>query len=251
MVRVAKISEAMPLGAWRRQAKANLAPPTASFEGKTVLLVGATGLILSDAARIIADLEVSTLIFGVRNTRKGEALADELRQKHGDRLNIILLEVDLLSFGSVQLFAAEINNFTRIDAIVMGSAIMNTETRVTEDGWEESECPNVSVVSHCSDEETKISFAARTPLFGAPNHTFATQNPCRRRRTASGVEQRKQLSYPSSIANGEAAGERRRLVHRESQPGRDAQVSEGLPIWSFEDHPRMLDTRALCVSARR
>lgn len=132
------LSEAFPLCAWRRQAKANLAPPTASFQGKTVLLVGATGSILSDAARIIADLEVSTLIFGVRNIKKGEVLADGLRQQHDGRLSIKVLEVDLLSFDSVRVFASAINEFTRIDVIIMGSAIMNTETRVTGDGWEES-----------------------------------------------------------------------------------------------------------------
>ncbi|KAH8646147.1 hypothetical protein BX600DRAFT_518998 [Xylariales sp. PMI_506] len=138
MVRLAKVSEAIPLGDWRRQAKAKLAPPTTSFKGKTVLLVGATGVILSEAARIIADLDVSTFIFGIRSLKKGEALATELREKHGDKLSISLLEVDLLSFKSVVSFVAKLHDFERIDVIVMGSAIMNNETRVTKDGWEET-----------------------------------------------------------------------------------------------------------------
>ncbi|GKT58046.1 WW domain-containing oxidoreductase [Colletotrichum tofieldiae] len=137
------LSEVFPWATMRRQAKANLAPPTASFQGKTVLLVGATGAILSDAARIITKLDVSTLILAVRNVAKGEALADELRQKcesgESPRPTIQVLEVDLLSFDSVQSFAAIINQVqTRIDAVVMGSAIMNDETRMTADGWEET-----------------------------------------------------------------------------------------------------------------
>ncbi|KZL80510.1 ww domain-containing oxidoreductase [Colletotrichum incanum] len=137
------LSEAFPWATMRRQAKANLAPPTASFQGKTVLFVGATGVILSDAARIITKLDVSTLILAVRNVAKGEALADELRQKRAGgespKPTIKVMEVDLLSFDSVRSFAATINQIqTRIDAVVMGSAIMNDETRMTADGWEET-----------------------------------------------------------------------------------------------------------------
>ncbi|OHF04213.1 hypothetical protein CORC01_00552 [Colletotrichum orchidophilum] len=136
-------SEAFPWATMRRQAKASLAPPTASFEEKTVLLVGATGVILSDAARIIASLKVSTLIFAVRNVAKGEALAEELRKQSVDGESqqpvIKVMEVDLLSFDSVKTFAGRMNQFqTRIDVVVMGSAIMNDETRVTADGWEET-----------------------------------------------------------------------------------------------------------------
>ncbi|KAK1540972.1 hypothetical protein CPAR01_06961 [Colletotrichum paranaense] len=135
-------SEVFPWATFRRQAKADLAPPTTSFEGKTVLLVGATGAILSEAARIITSLSVSTLILAVRNVAKGESLADEMRKvEEGSRQQpkITVMEVDLLSFDSVQTFAARINDLqNRIDVVVMGSAIMNDETRVTADGWEET-----------------------------------------------------------------------------------------------------------------
>ncbi|KAK1635786.1 hypothetical protein BDP81DRAFT_41726 [Colletotrichum phormii] len=136
-------AEIFPWATFRRQAKADLAPPTASFEGKTVLLVGATGAILSDAARIITSLNVATLILAVRNVAKGELLAGELRKVHVDdesqQSTITVMEVDLLSFDNVKAFAAEINQVqTRIDVLVMGSAIMNDATRVTPDGWEET-----------------------------------------------------------------------------------------------------------------
>ncbi|KXH66749.1 hypothetical protein CSAL01_06140 [Colletotrichum salicis] len=145
MVQSEKIpfAEIFPWATFRRQAKADLAPTTASFEGKTVLLVGATGAILSDAARIITSLNVTTLILAVRNVAKGESLAGELRKMRVDdesqQSTITVMEVDLLSFDSVKAFAAEINQVqTRIDVLVMGSAIMNDETRVTADGWEET-----------------------------------------------------------------------------------------------------------------
>ncbi|KAK8043750.1 short-chain dehydrogenase/reductase family protein [Apiospora phragmitis] len=131
-------SEAWPLKAWRRQGKAKLAPPTpAAYEGKTVLLIGATGVILSDAARILASLKIATLILGVRNVKKGEVLADTLRPKHAD-VEIKTWEVDLFSFESVKRFVATINEYGRIDAIVMGSAIINKDTKLTKDGWEET-----------------------------------------------------------------------------------------------------------------
>ena len=134
------LSEAVPFSTWRRQAKAKLAPPEkAQFAGKTILLVGATGGILSEACRILAGLEVSTLIFGVRNVKKGEALADQIRKDHASVL-FKVVEVDLLSFDSVKRFAGVINQeASRIDAIVMGAAIMNKELKATQDGWEQSE----------------------------------------------------------------------------------------------------------------
>ncbi|KAK7923584.1 3-oxoacyl-reductase [Apiospora marii] len=131
-------SEAFPMKAWRRQAKAKLAPPTpAAYEGKTVLLVGATGVILSDAARILAGLSLSKLILGVRNVKKGEILADTLRQKHAG-VDIKTWEVDFFSFESIKKFATTINEYGRIDAIVLGSAIINDKTKLTADGWEET-----------------------------------------------------------------------------------------------------------------
>ncbi|GKT84116.1 LOW QUALITY PROTEIN: WW domain-containing oxidoreductase [Colletotrichum tofieldiae] len=143
MVISEKIPLGLPLGHDAPTSQGEPGAPTASFQGKTVLLVGATGAILSDAARIITKLDVSTLILAVRNVAKGEALADELRQKcesgESPKPTIQVLEVDLLSFDSVQSFAATINQVqTRIDAVVMGSAIMNDETRMTADGWEET-----------------------------------------------------------------------------------------------------------------
>lgn len=132
------LSEVAPVCAWRRQSKAKLAPPAATdFEKKTVLLIGATGAILGEAARILADLQPATLIFGVRNVKKGEALADRLR-KTRPQLDIKVWEVDFLSFDSVKQLATTINEHGRIDAIVMGTAAVQTETKITKDGWEES-----------------------------------------------------------------------------------------------------------------
>lgn len=132
------MSEAFPMRAWRKQAKADLAPPSTSFAGKTVLLVGATGLLVSEAARTIAQLGATSLIFGVRSIAKGEALADELRGKHGPGLSITVWELDLLSFDSVKAFAAKANSVIRIDVILMSAAVFNTERRVSADDWEES-----------------------------------------------------------------------------------------------------------------
>ncbi|KAK7968825.1 retinol dehydrogenase 14 [Apiospora saccharicola] len=131
-------SEAFPMKAFRRQGKAKLTPPTGEkYEGKTVLLIGATGVILSDAARILAGLKIAKLILGVRNVKKGEILADPLRQQHPD-VDIKTWEVDFFSFESIRKFATTINDYGRIDAIVLGSAIINDKTKLTQDGWEET-----------------------------------------------------------------------------------------------------------------
>lgn len=175
MVGIASIYESIPLRTWRRQAKANLAAPTESFKGKTVLLVGATGCILSEAIKNLADLEVSCLVFGVRNTEKAELLSDALRREHGDSLCIAVLKVDLLSFASVKSFAAQISKLDRIDVVVMGSAIMNTETRMTSDGWEESECTTkCGFPSNAIFNKSNSSITAGTPFISTAVIAFTT-----------------------------------------------------------------------------
>lgn len=67
-----------------RQARANLAAPTASFEGRTVLLTGGTGVICAEAARILVGLGVERLVLGVPNVGKemetARNLAEELQR---------------------------------------------------------------------------------------------------------------------------------------------------------------------------
>lgn len=131
------LKETFTWGKLRRQARANLAEPTTSFAGKTVLMTGSTGIICSEAARILARLHVDTLVLGVRNTEKGNALADELVESSGMRReNILVWTVDHESFDSVKEFAAQAAELPRLDVAVLGVGVINEKNVKTGDGWE-------------------------------------------------------------------------------------------------------------------
>lgn len=59
-------------------------------------------------------------------------MADPLRHQHPD-VDIQIWEVDFFTFESIKKFAKTINDYGRIDAIVLGSAIINDKTKLTKD----------------------------------------------------------------------------------------------------------------------
>ncbi|KAK8022843.1 Short-chain dehydrogenase/reductase SDR [Apiospora rasikravindrae] len=132
-----KLREAYPFGEIRRQAKAQLAQPTASFHDKTVVIIG---VMCSEAAKVLAQLDVGTLVFGVRNVAKAEMLVDEIVTECGfARERILVKQVDLVSFESTKAFAADLSqSLPRLDVLLVGSATNNTKRFVTGDGWEEN-----------------------------------------------------------------------------------------------------------------
>ncbi|KAK8075892.1 hypothetical protein PG994_003164 [Apiospora phragmitis] len=135
-----KLGETYPLRAIRRQAKAQLAQPTASFKSATVVIIGATGVMCSEAVKVLAQLDVDTLVFGVRNVTKAERLADDVAlQCSFARGRILIKQVDLTSFESTKAFAADLaQSLPRLDVLLIGSATNNTKRFVTGDGWEEN-----------------------------------------------------------------------------------------------------------------
>lgn len=93
----------------------------------------------SEAAKVLAQLDVGTLVFGIRNIAKGEKLADDIVSHYGlPRERILIRQVDLVSFESTQAFAADLQSLPRLDVLLIGSATNNTKRFVTGDGWEES-----------------------------------------------------------------------------------------------------------------
>jgi retinol dehydrogenase-12 len=134
--------EYFPLIRLRRQAKKQLDPPTESFEGKTVLVTGANGVVCSQAAALLIDLGVDTLIFGVRSIPEGDEGISKLESLLGaERLRktrVVVYHLDMLSLDSVKAFAARVSKLSRIDVALLGAAMVATERHVSQDGWEHS-----------------------------------------------------------------------------------------------------------------
>lgn len=136
-------SKYFPVAGLRRQAKAQLAAPTASFSGQTILIAGASGEIFSEAARMLVDLGVDTLVFGVRSLDKGEALAEELKKRRrgaeSQGLKVLVWMLEMSSCESVIQFVTQAQELPRLDVAVMGAATISLKRTVTPDGWETSE----------------------------------------------------------------------------------------------------------------
>lgn len=135
-------NEYIPIKTLRRQSRAVLETPTESFEGKKVLITGASGLICSRVASILIDLNADTLIFAVPDIPEGpdgvpqlEALLGPDRVK---RARVFVWHLDLLSFESVRALAARVTELPRLDVALMGAAIITTRRKVSQDGWEYS-----------------------------------------------------------------------------------------------------------------
>lgn len=129
--------ELFPIRTLRRRAKLVVPKPTESFKEKTVLITGATGTICSGIAKILIELDVKRLIFGVRNVEKGTQVAKNLKSglKDGEGQEIIVWALDLESYASVHEFARRISAIDRLDNVVMGAAVCTVEHKVSPEGW--------------------------------------------------------------------------------------------------------------------
>lgn len=128
--------ESFPLGTLRKQAKAKLEAPKAPFNQKTVLITGANGGFGSLVAKTITDLEVETLILAVRDVTKGEALREQLIQGREAKPNILVWQLDLASFDSVQSFGKLCDGLPRLDNTIMNAGQICLKREETADGWE-------------------------------------------------------------------------------------------------------------------
>ncbi|TVY64057.1 Short chain dehydrogenase atnD [Fusarium oxysporum f. sp. cubense] len=109
--------------------------PTASFEGKTVIITGANTGLGFEAARHIIKLGAARLIIAVRSTEKGEAAKSVLAESTGcDPAILEVWPVDLASYASVKAFAARaITELPRIDALIENAGIASEKWSWAED----------------------------------------------------------------------------------------------------------------------
>ncbi len=132
--------EVIPLKQIRRQRKAQLAIPSASFKGKTVLITGANGGFGAEAAQIIAGHEVDTLILACRDVSKGEAVKKTIEDKPQTepKPKIFVWALDLASFSSIREFAKRAAGLESLDAVILNAAMFTPKKIMTPEGWEKS-----------------------------------------------------------------------------------------------------------------
>lgn len=108
---------------------------TETIEGKTVLITGANTGIGKETARELAK-RGGRIILACRNVEKGEEARKEIVEETKND-NVVVQELDLSSFESIQKFAKNFNeNEIRLDILINNAGVMACPKMLTKDGLE-------------------------------------------------------------------------------------------------------------------
>ncbi len=130
------LSEVFPWRNLYRQRNAKLANPTKSFKGKTVLITGANGAFGSRVARIIADLDVDTIILADVKDCAAVRQQIEAETTSTKKPNILVWQVDMMSYQSCQAFAKRAQELKSLDSVLLAAGILSFNRQESPEGWE-------------------------------------------------------------------------------------------------------------------
>jgi NAD(P)-dependent dehydrogenase (short-subunit alcohol dehydrogenase family) len=116
------------------------ADPTTSYAGKNVLVTGSNTGLGFEAALKYATLGASTLVLGVRTLSKGQAAAKVITDRTSSPTKILVLELDMSSFTSVESFSKKLAEaIPTLDVAVLNAGVNSGLSGTREEsasGWE-------------------------------------------------------------------------------------------------------------------
>lgn len=105
------------------------------IKGKTILITGANSGIGYEVAYFCASFNAN-VIMAVRNLNRGETAKNKILNDFPDA-NILIMELDLASFESIENFVNQIKNQNiKIDIFYNNAGILNMPNKLTKDGYE-------------------------------------------------------------------------------------------------------------------
>lgn len=105
------------------------------LSGKVVIVTGATSGLGKEATKILAQKN-ATVIMAVRNTEKGNAVAQAIK-KNTPQAQIEVIAMDLSSLGSVKSCATVVlSKYDRLDVLINNAGIMACPFDKTKEGFE-------------------------------------------------------------------------------------------------------------------
>ncbi|RDW63776.1 putative short-chain dehydrogenase [Coleophoma cylindrospora] len=118
-----------------RQLFVKLPEPTASFQGKTVIVTGSNVGLGLEASRWLVRLGASRVILACRNLSKGQAAAKDIQTTTGCSSDTIgVWQLDMGSYASVQAFAAKVKaELPRLDVLIANAGINSHIFNLAED----------------------------------------------------------------------------------------------------------------------
>ena len=108
-----------------------------NLSGKTYVITGTTGGTGFEATRILLSKGAKVVMLN-RNPKKAKETINTLKQKLGNNIDVLNIQMDLAEQTSVRKAAAEVlEKVSRIDALICNAAIAQVPTRkLTVDGFE-------------------------------------------------------------------------------------------------------------------
>lgn len=102
---------------------------------KIIVITGASSGLGKEATKVLAKKN-ATIIMAVRNVKKGEIVAAEIRTEVPDA-KIEVLQMDLGSLKSIKAFSESFSSsFDRLDILINNAGVMACPYSTTEDGFE-------------------------------------------------------------------------------------------------------------------
>ena len=110
-----------------------------NLSDRTAIVIGSSGGIGLECARLLLDLGVSKLILAVRNESKAKALVDGLTTGRDNKPTLEVWKLDYLSYDSVIEFVEHANKLERLDIVILNAGIYRTNFNlVPSTGHEEN-----------------------------------------------------------------------------------------------------------------
>lgn len=102
---------------------------------KIIIITGATSGLGKQATKVLATKD-ATVIMAVRNTKKAEIVANEIRLEHSEA-KLVIRQLDLSSLKSIKTFAADfLKSYDKLDILINNAGVMACPYSKTEDGFE-------------------------------------------------------------------------------------------------------------------
>lgn len=134
------LDEVFPWKSLYKQRHGRPVPTTKSYKGRTALITGANGAFGSRASKIFAQREVETLILvDVRDCGPlKKEIEDELATEGKPKPDILIWQVDLMTFKGCQALADKAKNLKTLDHVLMTAGILSFKRVESPEGWETS-----------------------------------------------------------------------------------------------------------------
>jgi len=112
-------------------------PVTESYEGRNVIVTGATSGIGLEAAYKFAALGASKVIIAARDLNKGESTRKSIAHRLGRSDQLEVWELELSSYDSVVAFAKRAETLDHLDIAILNAGVQRTHRVESQHGWEE------------------------------------------------------------------------------------------------------------------